>query len=172
MATRRSSPRSGPHSPVAAHFATSPCRDIAARFFTPPSGRSSAPPSITSAHVRRAGERRPGTSSSPMPHATGARGIAGGPETGGPNSLVRNPSHPYLGEGGFLLRSNGSTFQRPYISVRELALAGTVVLITWRPPSLLGRWECPSPKTALQRCRHLLRFPAALTHCDRPAGPG
>jgi|GEM_PF-3814149 len=41
--------------------------------------------------------------------------------------------------GGKLQRSNGKTFRRPYISVRELALAGTVVLIIWRPPGLLGR---------------------------------
>ena len=53
--------------------------------------------------------------------------------------LLETPSPPILGVGGKLQRSNGNTFRRPYISVRELALAGTVVLIIWRPPSLLGR---------------------------------
>jgi hypothetical protein len=64
------------------------------------------------------------------------------------NSLVGNLLDPYLVVGGKLQRSNGSSFRRPYISVRELALAGTVVLIIWRPPGLLGRTGMNNPRTA------------------------
>ncbi len=77
-----------------------------------------------------------------------------------PNSLVGNPPDPYLVLGGKLQRSNGNTFRRPYISVRELALAGTVVPITWRPPSLLGRTGMKSSYGA--------RGPANLSLSTRP----
>ena len=65
---------------------------------------------------------------------------------------------PTFGVGGKLQRSNGNTFRRPYISVRELALAGTVVLIIWRPPGLLGRTGMKSSSGA--RGSANLFFPA------------
>jgi len=48
----------------------------------------------------------------------------------------------------------GFLFQRPYITIRELSLAGIVVPDTRCPPSLLGRWEWTCPPGELCGCRH------------------
>jgi len=48
----------------------------------------------------------------------------------------------------------GFLFQRPYITIRELSLAGIVVPDTRHPPSLLGRWEWTGPSGGFCGCRH------------------